>query len=277
MKHEQKICLEAGMDEVAGKPVDFEELFAIMERLVPEGSGRRAGDRSQGARDRKQGAGRREHFSGIDIEKGLRTWQHEDVYKKALTGFCRDYGNSADEILKLVQAGDKDAAYRAAHALKGVAGNLALTDVYRIAAMLNVAIRDKSGEELISMTESLGAALNQAADDIRQFVSSDCSQAGAWEKEKSDCSQAGAWEQEKAGACEKETLDSPEKLAVLFKDLLNSFEEYNPAAAEPFLEKLSRMLSPRQTDPVKQQVDRFDFDAARDAALKLAGDLGIHL
>jgi ABC-type amino acid transport substrate-binding protein/CheY-like chemotaxis protein/nitrogen-specific signal transduction histidine kinase len=308
MKHEQKICLEAGMDEVAGKPVDFEELFAIMERLVPEGSGRRAGDRSQGARDRKQVAGRREHFSGIDIEKGLRTWQHEDVYKKALTGFCRDYGNSADEILKLVQAGDKDAAYRAAHALKGVAGNLALTDVYRIAAMLNVAIRDKSGEELISMTESLGAALNQAADDIRQFVSSDCSQAGAWEKEKSDCSQAGAWEQEKAGAweqekagaweqetrnpvcsqagaweqekagaCEKETLDSPEKLAVLFKDLLNSFEEYNPAAAEPFLEKLSRMLSPRQTDPVKQQVDRFDFDAARDAALKLAGDLGIHL
>jgi two-component system sensor histidine kinase EvgS len=42
MKAEQKKCLEAGMDAVAGKPVNFEELSALMEQLVPEGAGRKS-------------------------------------------------------------------------------------------------------------------------------------------------------------------------------------------------------------------------------------------
>jgi two-component system sensor histidine kinase EvgS len=258
MKEEQKIFLKAGMDQVAGKPVDFEQLFALMEQLVP-------GDRGQAAGRRAQGAGNSlKHsfpgvnpFKGIDIENGLLTWQNEEAYKKALTGFWRDYKNAADEIHELLRRGNRDAAYQAAHALKGVAGNLALTNVYKIAAMLNVAVRDKPAGELIPMTESLAAALNQTADDIRQFVS------------ETACSQAGAWEQA--------TRDSPEGLQTLFKDLLASLEEYNPAAAEPFLEKLSRVLSPSQLEPVRQEIDRFDFDGAKEAAAKLAANLGEHL
>jgi hypothetical protein len=170
--------------------------------------------------------------------------------------------------------------------LKGVAGNLSLTEVFRTASSLNAEIREKPADEVISMAESLAAAMCQAADDIRQFVSeadqkSDCSQAGAWEQEKPDYSQAGAWEQEKsdsqAGAWEQETRDSPEELAELFKDLLASFEKYNPTAAEPFLEKLSRLLSDQQTAPIKQKLDRFDFDRARDETIRLAKVLGISL
>ncbi len=58
-------------------------------------------------------------------------------------------------------------------------------------------------------------------------------------------------------------------LEELFRNLLASFEEYNPAAVEPFLEKLSQSLSPHQTDSVRQAIDRFDFDRAGEATEKL--------
>ena len=39
MKEERKACITAGMDAVIGKPIDFDELFETLERIVPEGKG----------------------------------------------------------------------------------------------------------------------------------------------------------------------------------------------------------------------------------------------
>jgi two-component system sensor histidine kinase EvgS len=315
MKADQHLYLQTGMDAVVGKPIDFEELSSAMEKLLACGRAQDAGRRAQGAGRRAQNDSHHgsrfthpapsiqhpasstkhpapgtqhpaSHFKGIDIEKGIRTWQDEEVYKKVLTEFCRAYGDSAEKILAQLRNSDKDGAYQISHMLKGVAGNLSLTEVFRTASSLNAEIREKPADEVIPVAESLAAVMGQAADDIRQFVSeadqkSDCSQAGAWEQEKPDYSQAGAWEQEKsdsqAGAWEQETRDSPEELAELFKDLLASFEKYNPNAAEPFLEQLSRVLSPQQTAPIQRQLDRFEFEGAKNAAVKLAEDLGIQL
>jgi len=110
------------------------------------------------------------------------------------------------------------------------------------------------------VTESLATALNSAVAAVRQFAPEPASSVSPEETPEPP-----------------KDPESLQNLQGLFKELLNSFEEYNPAAAEPFLEKLGQSLSPHQTDPVRQEIDRFDFDKAREATEKLAADLGIHL
>ncbi len=251
MKEEQKICLEAGMDIVAGKPVDFNELFEIMEKIVPWDRGRK-----QAVSKNRTAASAltTQRFKGIDVEKGLQIWQNEKMYKKALLDFSRDYGNAADEILNSVLTGDREGAYSLCHALKGVAGNLSVTEVYSIAAKLNAALRKKEAADLIPMIESLVTALDSAVVSVRQSAP-------------------------EPGFSVPEDMQAPlrglQNLENIFKELLDSFEKYNPAAAEPFLEKLSQSLFSHQTDPIKEKLDKFDFDSARDETVRLALTLGI--
>jgi two-component system sensor histidine kinase EvgS len=293
MKQDQKICLDAGMDDIAGKPVDFERLFDMMERLVPQGAGRRGqgagvrlqetGRRGQVAGDRLQETGRRgqvagvrlqgtgrspffgaEHFKGIDIEKGLRTWQNAELYQKAILGFCRDYADAGERILAFLQNRDRDGAYRIAHAVKGVAGNLSITEVFNIAAKLSVALgKEEQTERLIPFAEALAEALK----DLEGFKNLQ----GLTEADK-ECLTPDS---------EGEDFSVPREdiqyLKSLLQELLASFEQYNPEAAGPSLEKLDRSLSPSQTEPVRQTLSQFDFDKAREETLKLAQALGIDM
>ncbi len=66
-------------------------------------------------------------------------------------------------------------------------------------------------------------------------------------------------------------------LKDVFLGMLASFEQYNPNAAEPFLEKLDHFLPPHQVNPIKQKIDDFDFDSAREETVKLALALEIEL
>ncbi|QTA79308.1 Histidine kinase, PAS domain-containing [Desulfonema limicola] len=75
---------------------------------------------------------------------------------------------------------------------------------------------------------------------------------------------------------EKSDLSLPsEDIQGLFKDMLNSFEEFNPAEIEPFLEKLGRHIPQYQLEPITRAVEIFDFEKAKEAAVKLASSLGI--
>ncbi|MCP4106705.1 MAG: PAS domain S-box protein [Desulfobacteraceae bacterium] len=64
-------------------------------------------------------------------------------------------------------------------------------------------------------------------------------------------------------------------LKDVFQGMLVSLEQYNPTAVEPFLKKLCNLVSPHQTDPIKKQLDNFNFDAAREETVNLAAALGI--
>ena len=66
---------------------------------------------------------------GADVDEGLtRCFNNEDFYLK-LVGMLNNETNF-DRLSEAVDAGDLDAAFEAAHALKGVLGNLSLTPAY---------------------------------------------------------------------------------------------------------------------------------------------------
>ncbi|MCP4345612.1 MAG: PAS domain S-box protein [Desulfobacterales bacterium] len=64
-------------------------------------------------------------------------------------------------------------------------------------------------------------------------------------------------------------------LKDVFRGMLASLEQYNPNAVEPFFKKLCNLVSPHQTDPIKQLLDNFKFDDAREESINLAIGLGI--
>ncbi|MCP4112262.1 MAG: PAS domain S-box protein [Desulfobacteraceae bacterium] len=255
-KEEQKIYENAKMDAVAGKPIDFDKLFEIMERLVAKGKGKEARPEELPC----------EYPSGeksvipdnfllaediIDWKKGLHIWGNADPYKKALQMFCHDYGNAAEEILNLVKNGDMDGAYRIIHALKGLSGNFCLTEVHRVSTKINAAVREKEMDGLICMIGELSGALDRVVYSIRE-------------------SEPVTEKQEVS----VEIKDLP-VLTALFRDMIVSFGEYNPNAVVPFIEKLNRYLSLHQTSPIKKQIDKFDFDSAKNETVALASSLGI--
>ncbi|MCP4109692.1 MAG: response regulator [Desulfobacteraceae bacterium] len=234
MKKDKQVCLYAGADSIVGKPVDFCKLFEIMEKLVPEGRGKPVQENTEF--HFSAGYTEMPNLKNIDTEKGLHIWQNAKAYQKALLMFCDSYKDAAKKIMGCLKNNDRENACQIVHALKGVADNLSVTDVYSIAAKLNTEIREKQLNELIPLVGSLATALDYAADSIQQLET-----------------------ETEIPEPLKEKPDLP-FLEELFGNMLESFEQYNPSAVAPFLEKLETFFSSSQTDPIKKQVDRFDFD-----------------
>ncbi|MCP4351072.1 MAG: transporter substrate-binding domain-containing protein [Desulfobacterales bacterium] len=254
MKEDQQICLDSGIDIVVGKPVDFDELFEIMEKLIPQNVGRPKADQRARIKSDQNLAdiySKLLELKGIDTKKGIQIWKDVNAYQTALIGFSCKYENAAEEIISLIRKNDWKGASHIIHTLKGVAGNLSITEVYKIAVNLNIIIREKQADKLILLSESLATALNSVIASVQQL-------------------EPGKENLETSGVASDLPL-----LEELIRKMLASFEEYNPLAVGPFLEQLDRFLSPEQLAPIKQQVDKFDFDGARDETLKLASGLGI--
>lgn len=250
MKEERDDCLRAGMDAVVGKPLNFEELFDVMEKLVPP----RAGDRKQEPNNSQAPVPAPiPDVKGVDLAKGLELWRDESAYKKALAGFCKKYRHAAYDIMECVKNGDRQGARRIAHGAKGVSANLAMTGVYMMMETLNNAVREKSPDELIILTNSLENELKSVIGAIENM------------------------EQEKEESRGQKYVLSVNELKDVFRGMVVSCEECDPDNADFFLGKLKHSFSSRQTHPIEQKLDAFEFDKATEETLRLAEELGVEL
>lgn len=74
--------------------------------------------------------------SGIDYIEAIRRFDgDENLYRKLAVKFLDD--PNFIELEKTLHSGDAQKAQRAAHSLKGVAGNLSFDDLYQISCKLN--------------------------------------------------------------------------------------------------------------------------------------------
>jgi CheY-like chemotaxis protein/HPt (histidine-containing phosphotransfer) domain-containing protein len=85
-----------------------------------------------------------ESLPGFDLEDGLKRLQrNEKLYRKLLLDFSVKYVGSANEIRQALDAKDFEQAHSLVHNLKGLAGNLAATDLQ--AAAVEMEKRVKGG------------------------------------------------------------------------------------------------------------------------------------
>lgn len=84
----------------------------------------------------------REDFisNGFDYDAAMKLFMgKQQIYEKFLAKFPKD--TSYSQLKEAVAAGDCDAAFKAAHTLKGVSGNLSLKDLTKVASDITESFR----------------------------------------------------------------------------------------------------------------------------------------
>jgi two-component system, sensor histidine kinase and response regulator len=153
MAGDEDKSLAAGMNGHVTKPIDPDQLFSTLQKWIKPGEKRvivqqpevpvepSESDKAVPAEDELP-----EYLPGFDLADGLRRLQNnKKLYRKLLLRFATDYNAVANEIRQALDAEDFDQAHSLVHNLKGLAGNLAATELQ--AASVNLEKLVKGVEE----------------------------------------------------------------------------------------------------------------------------------
>ena len=89
---------------------------------------------------------------GVDVKSAVnRLGGDEDIYQDILLGFLEDLEQYA--VKEYLESGDCEKACRNAHALKGVAGNLGLTPIFKMYARMNALLKEQNISEAAEIYE----------------------------------------------------------------------------------------------------------------------------
>jgi len=84
-----------------------------------------------------------ENLPGIDTKAGLATtMNNEQLYRRLLVKFRDSQNDFETQFRSAQESGDMTTRERVAHSLKGVAGNLGMTDLYQAATALDAACKE---------------------------------------------------------------------------------------------------------------------------------------
>ncbi|MFA6311061.1 MAG: PAS domain S-box protein [Sterolibacterium sp.] len=139
-------CHMAGMNDFIAKPVDPEQLFGMLLRWLPAATLVPTDFRAEDAAGGGTIAAELAAIPGLDAKRGLKVLNgHFPTYLRLLRQYAADHADDMTKLRTLVHEGmnqpDRDEARRLAHTLKGSSGNLGATEVQRLAAELEAAIK----------------------------------------------------------------------------------------------------------------------------------------
>ena len=179
MPETRRKCLDVGMNEFLGKPIDQEALYTVLSRLL-ESRSPEAGDQESPAADAEPAppspspaaatstsvppARLPGSLSGADLAAGLhRFGGSEPFYCDMLTKFHDTYQGLERAVGQALDSGDHAQAIAKLHDLKGASGTLSLTAVSTAAARLESAVREGNPDpELVgALSRELGSTLSQ--------------------------------------------------------------------------------------------------------------------
>ncbi|MCK5519816.1 MAG: response regulator, partial [Candidatus Marinimicrobia bacterium] len=169
-------CLTIGMNDMVTKPIDTNEVFAsLLQWIKPE-------DYIPLAVEQTKNVSLDTHIDipdlpGIDIEGSLARFRGNKVkYVKILKEFRKSYVYIASEIQAEVKSGFIEDAIRSTHMIKGVAGNIGMTDIFKIGNDLEIALKnnnlkhvDKLIDKLSDAIEEIIRILDERLPDVKQL------------------------------------------------------------------------------------------------------------
>ena len=143
---ERQRCLDAGMNDHVSKPIDPDVLFSTLMRWAKPRPRQATESQAPPIPARTTPANTADELPeivGINLDDGLkRVAGNRRLYRDLLGQFVAKQANAAAQISAALESGDLKLAERIAHTVKGVAGNLGITQVQSTAKQLEKAIRE---------------------------------------------------------------------------------------------------------------------------------------
>jgi len=161
MAGDKEKSLKAGMNGHITKPIDPDELYATLLLYIKPGE-RQAPEIPVRRTEESTAAGELPDFPGIDVPGGLRKVAgNVHVYLKILKGFYKDFRNASSSLRADLEEERFDEAGRAAHTIKGVAGNIGAQALFKASADLETALRKGQKDEALRLHPRFEASLTE--------------------------------------------------------------------------------------------------------------------
>ncbi len=184
MAGDEQKSMDAGMNGHVTKPIDPDQLFAALQKWIKPseirvqvqqpGISAKGPEKVQAMPDEEQLP---ESLPGFDLAAGLaRLMGNKRLYRKLLLDFGANYGGVAGDIREALAARNFTQAHSLVHNLKGLAGNLAATDLQAAAVAMEKLVKGQAAEtasdkELNQKSTELASTLTQALDAVQTLNS----------------------------------------------------------------------------------------------------------
>lgn len=158
MAEDRQHCLDAGMNDFIGKPIEPEILWEKLLRWIAP----RSGSDSLPLPSTPAQHDQIPIIPGLDSDSGLRrVLGKREAYFRMLRTFLRDQGNFVERLGLAMATSDKEVAGALLHTLRGVAGNIGANDVVLLALQLEQALPHASPPDLEKQQRALETSLTQ--------------------------------------------------------------------------------------------------------------------
>ena len=265
MQGDREKCIEAGMNDYVSKPIDPEDLFAVLSRWVKV-TVQPTSNSTQHENAEKPQTEMDIHFEdlpGIDSASALRRLGgNKKLYAKLLNDFLQDHINDIVHIEKAKQLQNWDEAERRAHTLKGLGGNLGMIRLQEVARELEAVCKSKTNQAYDQIIEQLQEELDEISN-------------GLWAHLAASGNAAVETTTEQSGSPITNEEATP-YLVSLAKQLAESSFEADKAfeTAQPFLNHFGVKEDVQQ---LEKQINGFDFEGALSSLETICTSHGISL
>ena len=162
MTGDREKCIDAGMNDHIAKPIDITELFETLGRWVTPSNPAAFVEAETSSEDVSPDVIEIPAMDGIDIEGGIRrVGGNRKLYRNILMKFRSSQANAVTEVKAAVADDDMESATRAAHTVKGVAGNIGADDLQAAARALESALEDGETEHLEALCDAVQFELSR--------------------------------------------------------------------------------------------------------------------
>lgn len=242
----QAESLEAGMNDHLTKPINLETLYGMLQNWLPENKQQRVSDVAP--TDSFEYADLAATLPGVDVNAGIqRVNGDRHLYINLLKKYIDQFSETETELHKELKLKQQEDAVRRIHTLKGVAGSLGVTALYKLAGELEGQLG--KGEKL-SALEGMVAQHNQFLAALKNLP-----------------------ERDQASTKSDKLHGSDSELQTILEQILSPLESLQVQNIKQLLEQIQKKAwSEKYSDQLvrlEEQVDRYQFSLATELVQNL--------